>query len=99
METVNDLTELNAIIESENKVVVDFFAPWCGPCKMVGPILERIEQEVSATIIKVNVDTSPDAAHAFNVTSVPTVVIFKSSEEVAKFVGVQPKDKYIEALS
>lgn len=74
-------------------VVVDFWAPWCMPCKMLAPTVEKLAEELKgkATIAKCNVDDSPELATDISVLNIPTLVIFKSGEEVARMVGVNPK--------
>lgn len=72
-------------------VLVDFWAPWCGPCRMQGPILEDLVKEIGdkAIISKLNVDENPQAAGQFGVTSIPTLIVFKDGEPAKQFIGVQ----------
>lgn len=82
--------------EIENGVtVVDFFATWCGPCKMLAPVLEGLSTEMNgkAKFIKVDVDQSSDLANEFQISSVPTTIIFKDGEKVEQLVGFLPKEK------
>lgn len=75
--------------------VVDFFATWCGPCKMISPILEELSEEMKGKVnfIKVDVDKSVDLADKYHISSIPTVVIFKNNENVNQFVGFLPKEE------
>lgn len=75
-------------------VVVDFFANWCGPCKMLAPIFEELSGEMKEVkFVKVDVDQSPDIAMTYKVASIPTVIIFKDGEKVASNVGFMPKEQ------
>lgn len=84
----------NEMIQSPKPVLVDFTAAWCGPCKMMAPILKEVKQEVgdSATIIKVDVDQSPEAAQAYNVQGVPTLILFKEGKILWRQSGVVQKN-------
>ena len=82
------------VLKYEGTVLVDFWAPWCGPCRMQTPILERVAEssEISAKIAKVNTDEAPSIAQKYDVSSIPTLIIFKGGKEVEKMIGVQPED-------
>ncbi len=83
----------NEIIQSEKPVLVDFFAEWCGPCKMMGPILKDVKQELgdAVTIIKVDVDKNQQAAMDYQVQGVPTLILFKNGQPQWRQSGVVPK--------
>ena len=86
---------------AEGITLIDFWAPWCGPCKMLGPILENVAKEVGdkALIAKINVDDSPKLAQRFEVRSIPAIFILKDGETVKQFVGLQDKSKLITAIN
>lgn len=88
------MTDFNQVIQSETPTLVDFFATWCGPCKMQTPILEEVKQRVgdTATILKVDIDANSDLARLYRVQSVPTLVLFKNGEPVWRTVGLQQAD-------
>lgn len=87
------------IKNSSKTVLIDFFADWCGPCKMVSPIVDKIAEEHPEYIVgKVNIDDEPDLAESYGVMSIPTLVVLKGGEVVKKSVGVQPKEAILEML-
>ena len=92
--------EYAALQNSETQVVIDFHATWCGPCKVLSPILEELEAEVeNVNFVKLDVDQFPEIAGANQVMGVPTVVILKDGEVKERFVGVQPKETIKEKIT
>jgi len=95
----NDAMFRSEVLESDKPVLVDFFATWCGPCRMVSPIVDEIAAERADTlkVVKVDVDEAPSVAAAYRVMSIPTLMVFKGGEPVNTQVGAVPKAK-IEAM-
>ncbi|MCM1076306.1 MAG: thioredoxin [Bacteroides sp.] len=85
------MNDFNEIINSDKPTLVDFFATWCGPCKMQGPILEQLKNKVgdAANIVKVDVDRNPDLSAKYQIRSVPTIIIFKKGEPQWRASGLQ----------
>lgn len=89
----------NEIINSDKPVLLDFWAPWCGPCRMVGPILEEIAGEHSDIKIgKINVDEQPELASQFRVMSIPTLIVIKDGKIVNQSMGAKPKNAILAML-
>ena len=87
------------VLQAEKPVLVDFWAVWCGPCQMVGPILEEISEERDDLIVgKVNVDEEQELAAKFGVMSIPTMILFKGGEAAGKIVGAMPKKEILKVL-
>ena len=90
--------DFDRVIKDNKKVLVDFFANWCGPCKMLSPILEEISNEEDIVVVKVDVDEFSDIASRFDVFSIPTLVLFKEGKQVDKKVGYLPKDALLDFI-
>ena len=90
----------NEVLDSDQPVLVDFWAAWCGPCRAVGPTIEELAQEYDGTVKvgKLNVDENPQSAGGFGISSIPAVLLFKDGKVVETLVGVQPKKRYEAAL-
>ena len=87
------------VLSSDKTTIVDFYADWCGPCKMMSPIIDKIAEENENILVgKLNVDEAQDIAGQYNVMSIPTIIIFKDGKEYKRFVGVTSKDNIINAL-
>ena len=97
---ITDATFEETVLKSDKPVLVDFWAAWCGPCRMVGPIIEEIsnEYEGKAIVGKVDVDANQEFAAKHGVRNIPTVLVFQNGEVVGRQVGVAPKNTYTEAI-
>lgn len=97
MNQIKNKEEFNEVIKKD-KVVIDFYADWCGPCKMLSPILEEVAREEQVDIWKVNVDEQEELAREYGIMSIPTVIVFKQGEKTNKNVGYMDKEELLELM-
>ena len=96
--TVTEQTFDSEVIQSDQDVIVDFWAEWCGPCHAVAPVLDKIADEHPVKLVKVNIDEEQGLAQRYGVSSIPTMILFKGGEPAAAAIGAQPKGALEKAL-
>ena len=94
-------TSFDSLLENEKLVIVDFWATWCGPCRMLSPLLDEVEAEMSdkITVVKVNVDDADEIAMRYRIMSIPTLLFFKNGQVVDKTVGAMPKSTLVDKIN
>ena len=94
-------TSFDGLLESEKLVIVDFWATWCGPCRMLSPILDEVEEEMAdrITVVKVNVDDADEIAMRYRIMSIPTLIFFKNGQMVDRSVGAMPKSMLVDKIN
>lgn len=97
---VNQANFEEVVLKSELPVLVDFWAPWCGPCRMLGPVVSGLAEKTAgkAVVAKINIDDEPELAARFRVMSIPTIAVFKGGQIQEKAVGVQPEKELLRML-
>ena len=102
MASISEVSDSNfqaEVLEADTPVLVDFWAPWCGPCRMVAPVLEEIANERDdVRVVKLNVDDNQNTAARYQVMSIPTLILFKGGEPVHQIIGAMPKSRLVQEI-
>lgn len=98
---ITDSEFKNEVLDSKTLVLVDFWAEWCGPCRMISPIIDEISKELNGKmkVVKINVDENPETSMNYSIRSIPTLMLFKDGKVVEQIIGAQPKKSLLDKIS
>nr|UNJ15879.1 thioredoxin [Cyanidioschyzonaceae sp. 2]UNJ16075.1 thioredoxin [Cyanidioschyzonaceae sp. 3]WDB00432.1 thioredoxin [Cyanidiococcus yangmingshanensis] len=98
MMQIDELSFDTEVLQSHQLVLVDFWAPWCGPCRMIAPILDEIAQELDIKVVKLNTDENPNLATEYGIRSIPTLMLFKKGQRLDTVIGAVPKSTLMNTI-